>query len=211
MEWEKFSAVIVGEEYTERPFHRIGTDWRQGFDLLAARMRVGGCRIGLSMASEVERLRSAGRELRRIVLAEVLLQWQELREAGFCEAPIFQYDEDAPEEPARFFAWVREHRLDTLLCNTLVPMRWLRREAQSLTVFPRLFCLPWTAEAGAMGAGGCSLQLGERLSLGLRLLHDNLLLDRRGYAHLPTKTLVPMTYIGPQASLDASGEEGLSH
>jgi DNA-binding LacI/PurR family transcriptional regulator len=209
LDWERFSVVMVGEEYPTEPFHRVGTDWRQGFDSLTARMQREGRRVGFSLVRYAGEQRNAGRELNRIILSEALLQRAELAPERGGDAPLFRFDDDDPQARRRFQSWLREHHIDTVCCNDLSPARWLAKRKRR----PRLYCLPWTEGARAFGLGGCAMQLGERFSLALRLLHENLIMDRRGFAPLPAKTLLPMRWEEPAPTPQANAPDarGRSH
>ena len=194
LRWEDFSVVIVGEEYADQPFTRVGTDWRQGFDLLTERMKESAESIGFCLIRYSARPDSAGGELSRILHAEALLQQAELLAEGRGGAPVFRCDETEAAAPARFRHWIGEYGIDAFMCNSLFPPRWLEQNTSERRTMPKPYLLPWIQEAVEYGLQGCSLNLGNRFSLGIRLLHENLLLDRRGYVELPTKTLVPMKW-----------------
>lgn len=197
LDYDQFAVVLVGEENPQVPFHRVGTDWRQGFDLLGSKLREVGRSIGLCLLRYSGEQGCAGVELNRIILAEALLQREEIAAAGFGDAPLFQFDEADPSAPAQFARWINRNEINTCACNSLTPARWLRDAACAVRAAPRLFLLPRSRYAEKFGISGCDLNLGERFSKGLNLLHNNLLLDRRGFTELPTKTLVPMVWKNP--------------
>lgn len=191
-DWDRFSVVIVGEEYPQMPFYRVGTDWRQGFDLMSAKLQALGGSVGFALYRYPE---AAGRELDRLIHAEALLLTQELGRLGLCRAPIFEYSENDAGAGRRFAEWLREHGIDVVCSNSAQLAAWLEGAAKEVEKRRPLFCIPCSSEARRLGIGGCGLQLGKRLSLGLEVLHENLLLDRRGLAEMPIKHLLPMVWL----------------
>ena len=194
LRFEQFSVVFIGEEYPAMPFYRVGTDWRQGFDELGSKLRETGRSIGFCLLRFSGEERSAGVELNRIILAEALLQREEIAAAGLGDAPLFRFDEDDPSAPVHFARWIDQNGIDVCVCNHLTPVRWLREGVCSVGTEPRFFLIPRSQQADLFNIAGADPNLGERLSQALRGLHNNLLLDKRGFSELPTKTLVPMVW-----------------
>ncbi len=184
VDWNRFSVVMVGEERPELAFHRVGTDWRQAFDLVCERAWARGHRrIGFSLA------RFEGTELNRLMLGEALLHRDELRGRGRAAPPLFRFGADAPGVREAYEGWRREHRVACVIANNGHPFAW--REAAGRRR-PEILHVCLTEALVAAGAEGADARLGPRFAAALRLLHEMMLVDRRGFAPESTRTLYPV-------------------
>lgn len=194
--WNEFCVVMVGEEHPDLPFHRVGTNWRQGFDLVTAEMRRVGCSVGFCIVRYGVEQGVIGTELNRLVLSEALLHREEFSAAGYGDAPLFRFDTEESGVEQRFRSWKEQHNIDVCLCNNLEPHYWLENMGSEIRNQTKLYAFPLSQEAAILGIPGCDLNLGTRISEGLRLLHQSLLLDDRGHSKVPKTVLIPVSAIG---------------
>lgn len=144
--WDRLPVVCVGEGRVPVACDRVGTDWRQVFDLVRARLP--GRRLGCAVFA------FAGAGLTRTMHAEALLLHDEsggpppLRVAG-------------PEDAGRLAAWLRRHRPDAVLCAD--------------QHVPRLLQGSGVPAIRIGGPRGPDLQLAQRMAQAIDLLHARLL------------------------------------
>lgn len=189
IDWNLFSVVIVGEEFPEYPFYRVGTDFRQGFDLAGARIVGEGKPVGYCFYDYSQKeTPTAGIELSRLLLAEILLQHSEFRRRGLATDTILHLPDEGAAGKAAFAAWRSREKPGAVMTNSRAPLRWTGPSG------PAFFLMPKPEYRDGANAPGCHFQIGRRLALGLATLHENLLFERRGFAATPTKLLVPMRY-----------------
>jgi DNA-binding LacI/PurR family transcriptional regulator len=213
LDWKHFSVVIVGEEFPAARFYRVGSDWRQGFDMLAEKIgsegeRVGYCFFDYGRAGDA----LAGKELGRLLQAEMLLQRAEFAAVGRSAGPVLRLKDQGQAGAVQFRAWWARYRPDTVISNTAQAWRWAAQETGSNAA--RFFMVPKIGPWAANEPPGCGYHLARRLMLALRTLHENLLLDRRGYSALPIKLLTPMEWclgaeIAKKAATSDADREGI--
>lgn len=144
--WDRLPVVCVGEGRVPVACDRVGTDWRQVFDLVRARLP--GRHLGCAVFSFV------GAGLIRTMHAEALLLHAEsggpppLRVAG-------------PEDAGRLAAWIRRYRPEAVLCAD--------------QHVPRLLQGSGVPAIRIGGPRGPDLQLPQRMAQAIDLLHARLL------------------------------------
>lgn len=184
LDWTRFCVVMMGEERPELPFFRVATDWRQVFDLHCQNaLATGRQRVGIAL------VRYQGPAMNRMMLAEALLHREELCQAGAADVPLHRYEAEHPKSPAAFRLWAKTHRLDAIIVNDTHPVAWLSSSARD-----RLQHVALNAAQIERGDPGTDLCLGERLAAAVRILHELVLTDRRGFASAPTRTLHPVLW-----------------
>lgn len=199
-DWEEFCVVFVGEEFPALPFYRVGTDFRQGFDLMAEKLLQYGKRIGHCFFDYSRNPpHHAGKELSRLLHGEMLLQREELAKMGRSAGPIYQFVLDNKKDKRGFLDWLDACQPDVILTNIEQPVEWSEESNRKTFPKPRFFHLPLRESLSSPSVAGCSFQISRRLALGLTTLHEALLLNRRGYSETPIKLLTPMLWVEPKS------------
>ena len=146
--WDRLPVVCVGEGRVPVDCDRVGTDWRQVFDLV--RTRLAGRRLGCAVFS------FAGPGLTRALHAEALL----LHAESGGPPPLSLSGAD---DAGRLSAWLQRHRPEVVLCAD--------------NIVPRLLLESGVPAVRLGGPRGPDLQLPQRMAKAIDLLHDRLLAD----------------------------------
>lgn len=185
MDWSKFAVVLVGEEREDLPFFRVRTDWRQVFDLLHAKLGHGpGRRMGFCFRD------SAGPGFNRQILAEILLRQYEYGQTGEPSA-FLPLAGDKRVSGRAVCSWLRHENVKAIVTND-VEVALVGREKLG----GKVAVVPLTDAALESGLGGVDIQFGERLTTGLRQLHELCISETLGLAPQRTKILCPGVWRG---------------
>jgi len=185
LDWQNYSAVVIGDEHPELRLHRVSTDWASVFDLLAKEARRLKARTVAVVLHQFD-----GSAMTRDFIRETLLLEQELRASSGarCRHRFFTRTEDQLQP--RLTKWLDTLNADCVItCSDeagTVVSEWIKHhptarhlDAIDLGLAPR------------RRRKGIDIQLERRIRLAVELLHLEMLHDRRGLPEHPVRHLVP--------------------